>query len=275
MKPSTPARLSRLLATLAAVGLACASFTACADSAVERVKQRGKLVAGVSHVVPPYKAGTKFRTAEGVETALAENIAGRLKATATTLRFNPAAPGKLLATGKADLVLAALSESDPLRGSAAVVPTGYSAGPMAIMRNDTDIKTWQQLKGRKVCVSRDSLYAGMPAAKFGAIEKIYNAPADSLLALRTGACDAAVHDSVMLEELLKLPEWKKFSARLPVGPRTTLTFIAPAGDAATVAYLRQVSEDWRATGYLSGLTSKMARQIAFEVYLDQDVPDCH
>ncbi|MES2536104.1 MAG: transporter substrate-binding domain-containing protein [Pseudomonadota bacterium] len=275
MRPATPATPSRLLPLLAAIGLACTSFTAFADSAVERVKQRGTLVAGVSHVVPPYKAGTKFRTAEGVETTLAEDLATRLQAKASTVRFDPAKPGQLLAAGKADVVLAALSESDPLHRSATVVPTGYAAGPMAIMRTDTDIKTWQQLKGRKVCVSRDSRYAGMPAATFGAIEKIYNAPAESLLALRIGACDAAVHDSTMLEELIKLPEWKKFSARLPVGPRSALAFVVPAGDAATVAFLRQVAGDWRASGYLPRLTSQMVRHIAFEVYLDQDVPDCH
>src|SRR3546814_19750149 len=96
---------------------------------------------------------------------------------------------------------------------------------MAIMRTDTDIKSWQQLKGRTVCLSEGGRYVGALTRQYGAVEIVFKAPADSLLALRTGGCDAAVHDDVMLKELLKLPEWKKVSARLPPGPAAPLTFV--------------------------------------------------
>src|SRR3546814_5705323 len=82
----------------------------------------------------------------------------------------------------------------------------------------SDIKSWQQLKGRTVCLSEGGRYVGALTRQYGAVEIVFKAPADSLLALRTGGCDAAVHDDVMLKELLKLPEWKKFSASLPPGP---------------------------------------------------------
>src|SRR3546814_17373291 len=88
---------------------------------------------------------------------------------------------------------------------------------MAIMRTDTDIKSWQQLKGRTVCLSEGGRYVGALTRQYGAVEIVFKAPADSLLALRTGGCAAAVHDDVMLKELLKLPEWKKFSSSLPPG----------------------------------------------------------
>jgi polar amino acid transport system substrate-binding protein len=179
----------------------------------------------------------------------------------------------VLRDGDADLLLASV-DAGALRGTM-LVPTGYVAGPMAIMRSDTDIKRWEQLKGRTVCVSEGGRYVGTIAARYGAIEKVLRAPADSLLALRTGRCDAAVHDDAMLEELLKLPEWKKFSARLPAVQRTPLVFAVPAGDAPSAALLQQVASDWRASGFLDQLMKKRARSIAFEVYLDQDVPDCH
>lgn len=263
------------LRMLAVATLGAAAMTAHAAGVVERVTQRGVLVAGVPYVVPPYNAGAKFRTPEGMETALAEDLAARLKAKLTTVRAEPAAAEPVLAAGKADVLLAAVADGDPLHKSAAVVPTGYSFGPMAIMRTDTDIKTWQQLKGRKVCVAEGGMYTGMTAARYGAVEKVYKAPADSLLALRVGDCDAAVHDSTLLEELVKMPEWKKFSARLPVGPRTSLVFAVPQGDAKTVELLRKVTGEWQARRHLEQLTNKRARHIAFEVYLDQDVPDCH
>ena len=95
------------------------------------------------------------------------------------------------------------------------------------------------------------------------------------IAVRTGACDATVHDSAMLEELIKLPEWKKFSARLPAGPRSTLAFVVPAGDKKSIAALRKVADEWAASGYPDALMKKAVQNIAFEVYLDQDVSDCH
>jgi len=98
---------------------------------------------------------------------------------------------------------------------------------------------------------------------------------EALLALRTGGCDAMVYDSPMLEELIRLPEWKKFSARLPTGPRSTLAFLLPAQDRTTVSLLRRVAAEWAAEDYPDALVKNAVRNMAFEVYLEQDVPDCH
>lgn len=258
--------------------LAIASASACAsgfaDTAIERIKQRGTLRAGIGHVVPPYVAGAKFRTPESMETMFAEELAKRLQVTLTSVPADNVNRAQALAAGKADVAMALLSSTE-LASRTAIVPTGYAAGPMAIMPTNTDIKAWEQLKGRRVCLSEKSPYIGTIATRYGAIEKRFKAPADSLLALRTGQCDAAVHDSAMLNELIRLPEWKKFSSKLPAGPSVPLVFVAPAGDTGAVAYLKQVAGEWQANGYLNQLVTKTARQIAFEVYLDQDAPDCH
>lgn len=263
---SYPPIRSPLPRALLAAALAGACASALASEGLERARERGELLASIGYVVPEYRGGMKFRTPETLDLALLEDVARRVQLPLAAVRAQ---------SGEADIALVTIRPSDALRRTAGVVPTGYSAGAMAIMRTDTDIKTWEQLKGRTVCVSEGGHYAGTLAARYGAVENVHKAPADSLLALRTGACDAAVHDSAMLEELIKLPEWKKFSARLPVGPRTRLAFVVPAGDKKSAAALRQVAAAWAAGGYLDQLTTKAVRQIAFEVYLDQDVPDCH
>jgi polar amino acid transport system substrate-binding protein len=273
MNPLLPIALSVLPRVLVATALACSGANAFADGAFEHAKQRGKLTAGIAYPVPTYQAGAKFRTPEAIDSALAEELAKRVHLAPAIVRAAPAQAAHVLRDGSADLLLAS-AEADTLRGTT-LVPTGYTAGPMAIMRSDTDIKRWEQLKGRTVCLSEGGRYVGTIAARYGAIEKVLRAPADSLLALRTGGCDAAVHDDTMLEELLKLPEWKKFSARLPVARRTPLVFAVPAGAANSTALLQQLVADWRASGYLDQLNRKRVRSIAFEVYLDQDAPDCH
>jgi polar amino acid transport system substrate-binding protein len=265
-----------LLHVLLAASLGCTSLAALATSLPEQAKQRGSLNVGVRVVVPPYTAGAKYRTPENIETILAEDIAARLQIPLATLRTTPANRMQLLADGKADVVMAALAEVDPLwRTAQRVIPTGYTAAPLAIMRTDTGIKNPQQLKGRTVCLSEGGAYVGTMAARYGAIEKIYPAPADSLLALRIGACDAAIHDDAMLTELLKLPEWKKFSARLPLGPRASLVFIVPEDAGATRAFLKKIALTWSQEGYWAQRRKKWANDVAFEVYLAQNVPDCH
>src|SRR3546814_16632949 len=112
---------------------------------------------------------------------------------------------------------------------------------MAIMRPATDIKSSQQLKCRTVCSSEGGRYVGALTRQYGAVEIVFKAPADSLLALRTGGSDAAVHDDVMLKELLKLHEWKKVSASLQRGPAAPLTFLLRVHTASTLEVLKVLS----------------------------------
>lgn len=259
----------RAARTLFAFALASVFAGAHATGALDDAKQRGRLVIGLDYLVPEYKAGAKFRTPATIDNALAEDLAKRLQFPLAVTRAKPGLP----AAG--NIILTTLADPVALPRTHVAIPVGYSAGQMAIMRTDTTIKSWEQLKGRTVCVSEGGHDVGTLAAKYGAVEQVYKAPADALIAVRTGACDAGVADSAMLEELIKLPEWRKFSARLPAGPRSTLAFVVPANDKKTIAALRKVAGEWIAAGLADALVKKSVQAIAFEVYLDQDVPDCH
>lgn len=272
--PAACAVTLRVLRLSAVAGMAiCAA--ALAAVSVAATPQPKAWHAGTQYVAPPFVAGAKVRTPETIESTLLEQIAKQQNALIEAVALGVAKPARLLETGKIDFALVAVADAEPVAPGTVAIPVRYSVRPMAIMRSDTDIKTWAQLKGRTVCLSEGSPYAGSIAQKYGAIEKIRPAPADSLLALRTGGCDAAVHDDVMLNELSHMPEWQKFSARLPAGPRKSLMFIARAHDTDTVSRLRRAASQWNASRYLGRLDKSRGRDIAFEVYLDQNVPDCH
>lgn len=149
---------------------------------------------------------------------------------------------------------------------------GWSAGPMAIMRTDTDIHEWADLAGRTVCLSADSRHVGEPAARYAAIEQVYPSAADALLALRIGQCDAAVQDEGFLRRLLVFPEWQKFSAQLAPDRQVALVQLLRADLPADAVHALRQSV---APAQLQKLAQQQARSIAFEVYLDQTVPDCH
>lgn len=269
-------RRSRLLrCAILALAPAVVCLEASAFNANDVSSKQEALVVSLDHVVPEYKAGTKFRSPPTIDTALAEDLGKRLQRPLSTVGSEKRKAGALAAASKANIQLTTLDGTVAIPQSLAVIPVNYRAAPMAIMRTDTTIKRWEQLKGRSVCVANGGNHTGTLANQYGAIEKIYPSATDALIALRVGECDAAVHDHTMLEELIRLPEWKKFSARLPAGKASTLAFLVPAEDKKTVGMLKRVAADWNAKAYPDALVKKAVRHIAFEVYLEQDVPDCH
>ncbi len=249
-----------------------AGHSAYAQSGAAASSTAETLDVAVRYVAPPFVGGSKVRTPESPETFLISDAAKRAHQVS---RLLPLPDPIALEAPEADAVLATLPKEQLADYPGEVIPTGYIARPMAIMRTDTDIKRWDQLKGRTVCLSQDGLYVGRIAQHYGAVEQVYRAPADALLAVRTGECDAAVHDEAMLLELIKFPEWKKFSARLPAGEVAVQAFLVNGRDRALAMSLKNAVDAWKSERYLAELAKTMARDIAFEVYLDQTVPDCH
>lgn len=251
--------------------LACAVAQA---GVLDAAKQGGLLRVGLDYVPPPFKGGMKFRTPESPDTVLADDLAAQLKLKADYQKNAPGGALQALKNARPDLAITLAPEGETPAADTVSIATGYSAAGMAIMRSDTTIRKWEDLKGRTVCVSQGSPYVGTLAARYGAVEKVMRAPADSLLAVRIGECDAGVHDEAMMKELLKLPEWKKFSAQLAPTGRQNLVLKVRGADAADLAALRQIAARWDER-YWTGVKKKWVNNVAFEVYLDQNVPDCH
>jgi len=278
-----PRRLVVSVALAAALGLSLmagafvkngAALAAGGSAVPETAGAVRPLNLGMSYVVPPHVPGSKVRTPEGLAPLLAERLDKRFAVQPVPLPDGNAGAGRF-AAGKVDAALLPLDRKGAAREEGVVIPTGYRAGIMAIMRTDTDIRHWDDLRGRTVCLAEGSGLAGEMQRRYGAIEKVFRAPADALLDLRIGGCDAAVHDSTMLEALLEFPEWKKFSARLPVQQERDLAFVLDGNDPVLVRSLQAQVREWNKNGLLTRLTQQSARDIAFEVYMDQEVPDCH
>ena len=223
---------------------------------------------GVADVPEPQVPGAKVRTPVRIEV-----LAGQMGQGSAPLQQVAADQAvQQLAEGALDAWVGVMS-------SAADVPSGvrrtalaWSAAPMAIMRTDTDIHDWSDLSGRTVCLSKDGRVSGELSARFGAIEQIYASATDALLALRIGQCDAAVQDEDFLKQLLAFPEWKKFSAQLAPYRQEPLTRLMRADlPAPRKTAVQQATSPVR----LRELVHQQAQDIAFEVYLDQTVPDCH
>lgn len=223
-------------------------------------------VMGVPSVARP---GAKARTTGRIELLLAQNLADGPDA---HLIEAPDPLQAMHAGSGAGIWLGVWPAQMPVPVGIVRQSLAYRVGPMAILRSDTTIRDWKALASRTVCVDESEPYVGEIAERFGAIEQRYPSATDALLAVRAGQCDAGVLSDRLLDALHKFPEWKKFSARLPAYRQADLVWVSTVegADAMWSSRMRAITST-----KLAAMTAQQARDIAFEVYLDQIVPDCH
>ncbi|WP_393978904.1 type 2 periplasmic-binding domain-containing protein [Xanthobacter agilis] len=143
------------------------------------------------------------------------------------------------------------------------------------MRTDRPLASWEALKGRVVCVSEANLSGQRLAARLGAQVQLWRAPAVALMHMRTGDCDAALHDRALLDPLLGKRSWEKFSATLPPVESSTLVIAtAPGRGDLARAVQRAMAAIGTADRWLLR-REKWASIVSFEVYRDQVAADCH
>lgn len=262
-------RLFVLGACLAATGYAQAQPDA---FAVARV--RGELVVGVPYLAPPPAAGAKIRTPDGLDAAMTDRLGLSLGLPVRLRQLPPEQAAAALAAGEVDLVLADGAAGQP--DTVAVQTTGYGARPKAVIRSDTGLRRPGDVRGRSVCMAEAATASKALAESWGAVVRTYRVPSDALVAVREGSCDIGLVDDAVWEPLLRFPEWKKFSATLAAdGARRERVWLLPAGDSASRNWLDQEMRAWDRAGAWKAMTAKWARDVAFDVYLDQEVPDCH
>lgn len=266
--------MSRLRPFVLAASLALAGLALAQPETFPAARARGELVVGVPYLAPPPAAGAKIRTPEGLDAAIADKLAASLKLPVRLVQLPAGQAATALASGQVDLVLADRANGQP--ASVAAQPTGYAARPKAVIRSDTPLRKPADAKGRTVCMAEAAAHAQALAQGWGAVVKTYRVPSDALVAVREGACDIGLVDDAVWEPLMRFPEWKKFSSTLtPDGARQERVWLLRAGDDASRAWLGQEMRAWERAGAWKAMASKWARDVAFDVYLDQEVPDCH
>lgn len=235
---------------------------------------RGELVVGVPYLAPPPAAGAKIRTPDGLDAAMAERLGASLKLPVRLVELPADQAAAALAAGSVDLVLAERASGQP--PGVAVQPTGHATRPKAVIRSDTRLRRPTDLRGHSVCMAEAASAAKALAQSWGAVVRTYRVPSDALVAVREGACDIGLVDDAVWEPLMRFPEWKKFSSTLaPDGPRHERVWLLSAHDRDAGAWLSREMRAWDSTGAWQAMAAKWARDVAFDVYLDQEVPDCH
>jgi polar amino acid transport system substrate-binding protein len=253
--PASDSRRRRFKVVVSAAGLlmALASTVTHADSTLDKIKQRNKIVAGVLLSGGPFGSidpATQKPIGWGVE--LAGDIARQLNVELETVQVHPSNRVQLLQQGKVDILIAGMELTTERAEILGYAPTPfYKVGGTAISPVAGEIRNWSDLKGKVVCLSQGSSYAKPLTSEYGATVKGFKSSSESLLALRGGNCAAAVHDAILLNPLVSSnPEWKDYRTLTPeLIPGDSVVWVRKGEDDAASA-INNIVQGWHRSGWL-------------------------
>ncbi len=192
---------------------------AAADQTLDRIKGRGTLSVGVILSGAPFGyIDPKTQAQKGFNLDIAQALADDLGVKLETVTVTPPNRVQFLQQGKVDILIANMQYTEERAKILDYVPTPYDrAGGAAVVRKDSGLKDWADLKGKPVCISQGSNYAQPLAEEYGAIVKGLPSQPESLLALQGGNCVAAVHVGATVGLLLldRPEEWKDYAIPFP------------------------------------------------------------
>ena len=253
-----------VIRTTLLLAVALGASAAHADSTLDRIHERHKIVVGVILSGPPFGSlDPATQKPLGFNVDLAENLAKRLGVDIEMIPVQPSNRVQFLQQGKVDALIANMEVTEERAQILAYPPTPFEEiGGALITRKDSGIKSWNDLRGKAVCVSQGSNYTKPLAEQYGAQVKAFRGQPESLLALRGNNCVAAVHVAPTLRLLVaRNPDWKDYT--IPVSndliPSPSVIWVRK-GETDTQNAFEKVVEDWHRSGWLIDTERKNGMQ---------------
>lgn len=223
----------------------------------------------------PQHTGDRDYTASSLAPLFVEQLAHTLGRSAQWVPLAPAEAPQALAQGRVDVVLLHLPRGHELGPSVRTLSTGLDGQLGTVMRADSPLRHWSDVRGRTLCTTQNHPTALAHITALGGRVQTYPAAAQALARVRTGACDAAVLDDMQLRPLRQRADWAKFSAALPVTQGWPLVAALSAQQAGLTSAVRTAIADLGHPRQWAQRGERWAAQVAFEVFFDHIGPDCH
>lgn len=231
---------------------------------------------GVSYLPPVDETpAARLYTEEGFEISIAWELGKLTGRPVELVHVSETARESALNNGEVDVIVARVAVGDAFPEAVDAFSTTYRSGLSVAMRSDTQARSWADLKGKIVCVTQANTAGRRYLQTLGATLSVERAPAITLAKVRTGDCDAAIHDEALLQVLFQEERWHKFSATLPAILPGELIVLFPPKSSVSLSLLREASGKIADTARWDERRERWATNVALEVYLDQDGPDCH
>ena len=197
---------------LIAIGITgCEGGETTTQGTLGKIKERDKIVIGVKTDYAPFGFIDKNGNNAGLEIDVANYVTKELLGSEGKVEFVPVVAAnriEFLKQGKVDLVIATMTDTPERRKVIDFSENYYSSGTGLLIRKNSGIKSWDDLKGKKVCGIQGSFYnkelteRGMQMVNFPGTAEAYKA-------LQEGRCVGFAYDDSALVGKLLEPNWSK------------------------------------------------------------------
>ena len=242
--------LGALAVALVAPGLANAD-------AMADIKAKGTLVVGTKADYRPFGFLDPSGKIVGFEPDLAADIAKRLGVKLEVVPVVAANRIQFLQQGKIDLMIATMSDTPERRKIVDIVdPDYYASGTNVMAKKSAGIKTWEGLKGKKVCLIQGAFYNKELQEKYGVEGVAFPGTAEALSALRNGNCVGFAYDDTAIVGELQKPDNGDYEMPLNSILVQPWGISVKQGEKAFADFVSKAITEWHKTGQITALEKK-------------------
>jgi len=182
---------------------------------LDLIKSRGAVIVGVKNDYPPWAYYDESGNIVGLEVDLAQDIADRLGVSLRLQAVTSSNRISQLEQGSIDIIIATMGDTVKRRQQTGIIdPSYYSSGATILIHKDSPLKSWAELYGRSVCLTKNTYFNRNLIERFLLKPQEYEGTLDNMAALQFGKCTGWIYDDTALTRLLQEPRWKKFTAPL-------------------------------------------------------------
>src|SRR6185312_13163598 len=163
------------------------------------IRARGKLIVGVKTDYRPYGFVDPSGHIVGLEVDLAREVAQRIGVELELVPVIASNRMEFLRQGRIDMILATMSDTPERRRVVGMVePNYYADGVTVLAPKSAGLKSWEQLRGRRVCAIQGAYSNRRVTQIYGPELVAFPAVPDALNALLGGNCIAFLFDHALI-----------------------------------------------------------------------------
>jgi len=235
-----------------ALGIGIARADVLAD-----VKKKGVLVVGTKGDYRPFGYLDPSGKIVGFEPDLAADVAKRLGVKLELVPVVASNRIQFLQQGKIDMMIATMSDTPERRKIVDIIePNYYGSGTNILALKTAGIKSWDGLRGKKVCLIQGAFYNKELHEKYGVDGVAFPGTAEALAALKNGNCVAFAYDDTAIVGEMQKPEWSAYEM-----PLDSILFVpwglaVKQGEKGFADMMSKTATEWHKSGFIQDLEKK-------------------
>jgi len=224
---------------------------------LDDIKKKGVLVVGTKADYRPFGFLDPSGKIVGFEPDLAADVAKRLGVKLELVPVVASNRIQFLQQGKIDMMIATMSDTPERRKIVDIIePNYYGSGLNVFAPKSAGLKSWEGLRGKKVCLIQGAFYNKELQEKYGVDGVAFPGTAEVYTALKNGNCVAFAYDDTAIVGEMQKPEWSAYEM-----PLDSILFVpwglaVKQGEKGLADMMAKTAVEWHKTGFIQDLEKK-------------------